>query len=81
MRTREIIGREVVPYAAGIGLVLVTTLLGELIKRRLEPTNLAMLYLLAVVIAAVRLGKGPAVATAILSVLAFDFFLVLHTEA
>jgi len=81
MRTREIIGKRVFPYAASIGLVLVTTLLGELVKGRLEPTNLAMLYLLAVVIAAVRWGKGPAVATAILSVLAFDFFLIPPTLA
>ena len=76
MRIREVIGRRVFPYAASIGLVLVTTLLGEFVRRRLEPTNLAMLYLLAVVIAAARWGKGPAVATAILSVLAFDLFLV-----
>jgi two-component system sensor histidine kinase KdpD len=76
MRLREIIGKRLFPYAAGVGLVLATTLLGELVKRRLEPTNLAMLYLLAVVIAAVRWGKGPAAATAILGVLSFDYFLV-----
>jgi two-component system sensor histidine kinase KdpD len=69
-------GKKAFPYAASVALVLVTTLLGELVKGRLEPTNLAMLYLLAVVIAAVRWGKGPAVASAILGVLAFDFFLV-----
>ncbi len=68
--------KKAFPYAASGALVLAATLLGELVKGRLEPTNLAMLYLLAVVIAAVRWGKGPAVATAILGVLAFDFFLV-----
>ena len=68
--------KKAFPYAASGALVLAATLLGELVKGRIEPTNLAMLYLLAVVIAAVRWGKGPAVATAILGVLAFDFFLV-----
>jgi len=51
------------------------TLLGEFVKRRLEPTNIVMFYLLAVVIAAIRWGQGPAVVTSVLSVLAFDFFL------
>jgi len=63
-------------YLASIGLVFIMTLLGELVKRNLEPANIVMLYLLAVVIAAVRWGQGPAVVTAVLSVLAFDFFLV-----
>jgi two-component system, OmpR family, sensor histidine kinase KdpD len=76
MRSIEISGKRVLPYTASIILVLVATLLGETVKGRFEPTNLAMLYLLAVVIAAVRWGKGPAVATAILGVLSFDFFLV-----
>jgi two-component system sensor histidine kinase KdpD len=35
-----------------------------------------MLYLLAVVISAARLGRGPSILVSILSVLAFDFFLV-----
>ncbi len=68
--------KKAFPYAASAALVFAATLLGELVKTRLEPTNLAMLYLLAVVIAAVRWGKGPAAATAILGVLSFDFFLV-----
>src|ERR1035437_1801151 len=35
-----------------------------------------MVYLLAVVLAATRLGRKPAILTAFLSVLAFDFFFV-----
>jgi two-component system sensor histidine kinase KdpD len=76
MSTRGILGKIVAPYAAGVGLVLITTLLGALVRGRLEPTNLAMLYLLAVVVAAARWGRGAAVATAIASVLSFDLFLV-----
>jgi two-component system, OmpR family, sensor histidine kinase KdpD len=63
-------------YLICLGLVLIMTLLGELVKRRLEPTNIVMFYLLAVVIVAIRWGQGPAIITSILSVLAFDFFLV-----
>ncbi|MET0351473.1 MAG: DUF4118 domain-containing protein [Rhizobacter sp.] len=42
----------------------------------LEPTNIVMLFLLAVVFVAVRFGRGPAVLAAFLSVGAFDFFYV-----
>lgn len=38
--------------------------------------NIAMLFLLAVVLAAIRYGLGPAVAAAFLNVMAFDFFFV-----
>lgn len=64
------------PYAWSAGLIIVTTFLGEIVKKHLEPTNLVMLYLLVVVIAAVRWGKGPAVMTSVVGMLAFDFFLV-----
>src|SRR6185295_7216892 len=42
----------------------------------LEPTNLAMLYLMVVVIAALNWGRGPAILASVLSVLAFDLFFV-----
>jgi two-component system sensor histidine kinase KdpD len=42
----------------------------------LEPTNLIMLYLLAVLGVALRLGRGPAALAAVLSVASFDFFFV-----
>jgi two-component system sensor histidine kinase KdpD len=57
-------------------LVLVTSLLAEPAHHFLAPTNLVMIYLLAVVLAATRLGRKPAILTAFLSVLAFDFFFV-----
>jgi two-component system, OmpR family, sensor histidine kinase KdpD len=68
--------RGMMPYAWSVSLVLVTTLLGELTRDRLEPTNIAMFYLLVVVIAAARWGRGPALVTSVLGVLAFDYFLV-----
>ena len=50
----------------------------SLLVRRpfLAPTNMVMIYLLAVVLAALRLGLKPAILTAFLGVLAFDFFFV-----
>jgi len=63
-------------YLKSLVLVLVTSLLAEPAHHYLAPTNLVMIYLLAVVLAATRLGRKPAILTAFLSVLAFDFFFV-----
>jgi two-component system sensor histidine kinase KdpD len=63
-------------YLACIALIAVITLLGWLIKSFISPTNLAMLYLLAVVVIAYRRGLRPAIFTAIIGVLAFDFFFI-----
>jgi len=63
-------------YLKSLILVLVTSLLAEPAHHYLAPTNLVMIYLLAVVLAATRLGRKPAILTAFLSVLAFDFFFV-----
>jgi len=76
MQKKKTVRNKVYPYLISIGLVFITTLFGELVKRSLEPTNIVMFYLLAVVIAAIRWGQGPAIVTSILSVLTFDFFLV-----
>ena len=56
--------------------VVVATLIGWPLRSLIEPANLVMLYLAAVVLTAVFLGRGPAILTALLGVLAFDFFLV-----
>lgn len=63
-------------YAWSVLLVALATILGVFIGWRLEPTNLVMVYLLAVVIAAIYLGRGPAVLASILGILAFDFIFV-----
>ena len=76
MQKTKTIRKKIYPYLISIGLVFIMTLFGEFVKRKLEPTNIVMFYLLAVVIAAIRWGQGPAIVTSILSVLAFDFFLV-----
>ncbi|MGA2121956.1 MAG: sensor histidine kinase KdpD [Methanoregula sp.] len=63
-------------YIASFGLVVIVTIIGWLIHWFISPTNLAMLYLLAVVGVAWRRGLRPAIFTSIISVLAFDFFFV-----
>lgn len=63
-------------YILALGLVACVTIIGHFIHTRLEPVNLVMLYLVSTVAAAVYLGRGPALLTSVMSVLAFDFFLV-----
>ncbi len=63
-------------FLASLALVSATTVLATLMRPLLSPTNTAMIYLLAVVLAAVRLGLKPAILTSTLGVLAFDFFFV-----
>ena len=63
-------------YAGSIALVALTTLIGEFIRPFISPVNLVMLYLPAVVVVAVYLGRGPAMLASLLSVLAFDYFFV-----
>ena len=57
-------------------LVAIATILGFLIRDFITPTNLVMIFLLAVVIAAINLGKGPSILASLLGVPAFDFFFV-----
>jgi two-component system sensor histidine kinase KdpD len=64
-------------YLYGAGLVAATTLVGLPLRSFIDPTNLVMLYLLAVVLAALRLGRYPAALVSLLSVLAFDLVFVL----
>jgi two-component system, OmpR family, sensor histidine kinase KdpD len=64
------------PYIHGLALVGAATALGAVVHLFINPTNLAMLYLLSVVIAALYLGRGPAVLVSAVGVLAFDFFFV-----
>ncbi|MFT3894364.1 MAG: sensor histidine kinase KdpD [Anaerolineales bacterium] len=63
-------------YLWSILLVGVATIIGLLIRTNIEPTNLVMVYLLAVVVAATTLGRGPAILVSLLGVLAFDFLFI-----
>jgi two-component system sensor histidine kinase KdpD len=63
-------------YLTSMLLVAAATVISKIASEFLSPTNMIMFYLLAVVMAALRLGFGPALLTAILGVLAFDFFII-----
>ena len=69
-RTRQIL----VNYSFALAAVLVCTLLCLPLRERVDAISLTMVYLAGVVIAAARLGIGPAIFTSFLSVLAFNFF-------
>jgi len=64
------------PCLAALALVTLATLACSVFHLFLAPANLVMIYLLAVVLAALYLGLRPAILTALLGVLAFDFFFV-----
>lgn len=63
-------------YLQGVGLVLLATALGYPLRPLIEPTNLVMLYLVAVVIAALYLGRRAAMLVSVFSVAAFNFVFV-----
>ncbi len=63
-------------YIASLVLVFFVTIIGWLIMSFISPANLAMLYLLAVVIIAFKRGLKPAIFTAVIGVLAFDFVFI-----
>ena len=63
-------------YSGSLALVAAASALCALVSHFLAPTNMVMIYLLAVVLAAIKLGQKPAILTAFLGVLAFDFFFV-----
>jgi len=63
-------------YALSAALVVIATLVGWPLRAQIDPANLVMPYLAVVLIVALYLGRAPAVLSAVLGVLAFDFFLV-----
>lgn len=64
--------RYVWAAAASLATALVTTPL----LKWLDLANIVMLFLLTVVLVAVRFGRGPAVVSTVISILAFNFFFV-----
>jgi two-component system sensor histidine kinase KdpD len=63
-------------YITGTVLVILATLLGNVLSSVFSGANIIMIYLLCVAVVAIFWGLGPSILTAILSVFAFDFFLV-----
>ena len=63
-------------YGWALGSCAAVTALATPLLQYLDAANIVMLFLLAVVLVAVRFGRRPALASAVLNVLAFDFFFV-----
>ncbi|HEY7294442.1 MAG TPA: DUF4118 domain-containing protein, partial [Dehalococcoidia bacterium] len=59
--------------AAGAGVIAVTAVIGVAL-RYLHIANLSMLYLVVVLLTAVRYGRGPAIFASVAAFLAFDWF-------
>ena len=68
--------RTAAGYAWSAAAVAACTLAGMAMSPLFELVNIAMVYLLAVVVVALRFSRGPAVATSVMSVAAFDYFFV-----
>lgn len=56
-----------------MGIITLTAGLGRLLRPYLQITDVAMLFLLAVVVVAYRHRRGPALLASLLSIAAFDF--------
>ncbi len=65
-----------IPYSAATIAVAVTTALITVVHADQHASNVSMLYLLIVTVAALLLGRGAAIYCSILSFLAFDWFFV-----
>jgi len=63
-------------YGRAAGVVAIATAVSWLLPPVSERSNLVMVYLLGIVIVAMRTGRGPSLLAAVLSVAAFDFFFV-----
>jgi two-component system, OmpR family, sensor histidine kinase KdpD len=69
-------GHEATSYAASLVVVALATILGSLLFGREQLADVAMTYLLGVVVVSTRFSFRASVLGAVLSVLAFDFFFV-----
>jgi len=63
-------------YLLAVMVCVLTTIVCLPLLAYFDPTNIVMIYLLAVVLIALRLGRGPGVMASFLSVALFDFFFV-----
>ena len=73
--------RDLLRYGAAVGLVLLAIAGAHLADQALTGANLAMVFLLCVLLAAVGAGLGPALVAALLAALSYNFFFLepLHT--
>ncbi len=70
------LGQGWIGFASAAGGVLAATVAGFALRGRFDLVNIAMVYLLAVVVIAVRFTRADAILASMLSVAAFDYFFV-----
>lgn len=63
-------------YACAAAAAVLCTLIGLAMEQRFDIVNIAMVYLLAVVVIALTFSRGAAIASSVLCVAAFDFVFV-----
>lgn len=72
----EVRQRRWPPYLWAAGIVAIASGVAWVAFPVLELANLIMIYLLGIVVVAMRHGRGPSLLASLLSVAAFDFFFV-----
>ena len=73
------IDRKPIAWVGYVGATLAcfaATAVAELLLQVFEPANVVMLFLLVVVLSALRWGRGPGAWAALLAVLCFDYYFV-----
>jgi two-component system, OmpR family, sensor histidine kinase KdpD len=67
--------RTLIAYGAALaGVIAMTVLLGLLLSIAPPTSRVSAAYLIVVLVAATRLGRGPAIAASVASFLVYDFF-------
>jgi two-component system sensor histidine kinase KdpD len=64
------------PYAVSIVLVGAASLLAVAVDRQVAIPNVSLIFVLPVVVAAIRYGWGPALSAAVVGVVAYNFLLI-----
>lgn len=76
-RDFSIVGSPLIKYYAWVVLsVSIVTVIGKIVAPYFDLINIVLLYLLPVLVSAVRWGRGPSLFSSFLGVLTFNFFFV-----
>lgn len=67
-------GLSLRPYLASLAIMAAALALGEGLQQTLDVANIGVVFLMGVLVSALRYGLGPAIFTSIVSALAFNFF-------
>jgi len=68
--------RALMAYAAALGLTVLCTAVALPMLDHFDLIDMVMVYMLGATLAALRLGRGPAIVNSLANIAAFDFFFV-----